>query len=128
MDNQPRIFSLEEANATLEIIRPLMAKILEVRERILARQPEVWPMLAKAAGNGGNRTASQVEREFERLDNLVRQVRATGAVVKDLNTGLVDFPYRYQDRVVYLCWKYGEAQIAYWHEVDAGFAGRQPLE
>jgi hypothetical protein len=122
---QPRLFNLEQANTALQIIRPLVQQILEIRQAILARQPEIWPVLEKAAGNGGNRAASQVEQEFERLDALVRQVEATGALLKDVNTGLVDFLSRHEGRQVYLCWQYNEDRVSYWHDLDAGFAGRQ---
>ena len=75
MANQerPKLFNLEQANAALQIIRPMVQQILDIRQAILARQPEIWPVLEKAAGNGGNKAASQVEQEFERLDALVRQ-------------------------------------------------------
>jgi hypothetical protein len=124
---QPRLFNLEQANDALQIIRPLVKQILDIRQAILARQPEIWPVLEKAAGNGGNKVASQVEQEFERLDVLVRRIEATGAVLKDVNTGLVDFLSRHEGREVYLCWQYNEDQVSYWHDIDAGFAGRQPI-
>ena len=62
------------------------------------------------------------------LDKLLHRILDTGAQVKDINTGLLDFPALRNGHEVYLCWKYGEDQIAFWHEVDAGFAGRQPIE
>jgi hypothetical protein len=127
MSSARRHFTLEQANAIVDAIRPLLAEILEIRRTILERQPEVWPVLAKAAGDGGSRQASEVAREFSRLDGLVREIQATGAILKDLNTGLVDFTSLREGREVYLCWQYGEEQIRYWHELDAGFAGRQLL-
>ena len=123
----PRYFTLDEASATLAVIRPLLAEILEIRQAILEKQPEVWPVLAKAAGNGGSQAANQVELEFHRLNQLVHRVQATGAVLKDLDQGLIDFPALRDGRDVYLCWKFGEDQIRYWHDLDSGFAGRQPL-
>ena len=123
----PRYFTLDEASATLAVIRPLLAEILEIRQAILEKQPEVWPVLAKAAGNGGSQAANQVELEFHRLNQLVHRVQATGAVLKDLDLGLIDFPAQRNGREVYLCWKFGEDQIRYWHDLDSGFAGRQPL-
>jgi hypothetical protein len=120
-----RYFSIEEANAALEVVRPLIAEILDIRTEILASQAEVWPIMEKAAGNGGSKSASLLEREFERLSSLVRQVSATGAILKDLNAGLVDFLSLREGREVYLCWQYGEDMVAYWHDLDAGFSGRQ---
>lgn len=127
MSEAPRYFTLEQAQAALEIIRPLVGEIMEIRQSILSREPEVWPVVAKAAGNGGSKVASQVAQEFERLDRAVRAILATGALLKDVNTGLIDFPTLREDREVYLCWQYGEEAIHFWHEINAGFAGRQPL-
>ncbi len=127
MSEAGRYFTLEQARAVLEIIRPLVAEILEIRKSILSREPQVWPVVAKAAGNGGNQAASQVVQEFDRLDQAVRAILATGALLKDINIGLVDFPALREDREIYLCWKYGEEDIRFWHETDAGYAGRKPL-
>lgn len=124
-ENAPRYFTLEEANTVLAIVRPLLREILAIRQTILDRQTDLWPVIEKSLGNGGNRTASQTVQEFERLDQLVRQVMATGAVVKDINSGLIDFLALREGREVYLCWKYDEDQIRFWHDLDAGFAGRQ---
>jgi hypothetical protein len=122
-----RYFTLEQARAALDVIRPLLTEIMEIRQSILSREPEVWPVVAKAAGNGGSKVASQVAQEFGRLDQAVRAILATGALLKDVNTGLVDFPALHEDREIYLCWRYGEETIRFWHEMDAGFSGRQPL-
>jgi len=124
----PRQFTLEQANAVVRAIRPLVAEILEIRQTVIERQPQVWPVLEKAAGNGGSHEASQVAWEFQRLDARVREILATGAILKDVNTGLVDFLSMREGRPIYLCWRYDEDHIAYWHELEGGFAGRQPLE
>jgi hypothetical protein len=128
MSEKPRYFTFEQANAMVRMIRPMMAEILRLRQAILDRQPEVWPVVEKAAGNGGSREASLAAREFQRLDSLVREIQATGAVIKDINHGLVDFPALKEEREVYLCWKYGEEEIRFWHEIDTGFASRQPWD
>ena len=127
MSEPPRYFTLEQAQAALDIIRPLVAEVMEIRQSILDREPEVWPVVAKAAGNGGSKIASQLAQEFGRLDQVLRAILATGALLKDINLGLVDFPSLQGGREIYLCWKYGEMTISFWHEIDAGFSGRQPL-
>jgi len=124
----PRYFTLQEANEVLTAIRPLMDEIQAIRQEILARQPEVWPVVERAAGNGGSLAASELVKGFERLDALVHQVQETGAIFKDINLGLLDFPAWKEGREVYLCWKYGEGDIAYWHEIEAGYAGRQSID
>ena len=121
-------FTLEEANKALKIIRPLMHEVQAIRQKILANQPEAWPAIEKSAGNGGNRALSDMVQDFERFDMLIHQIQDTGAQIKDINTGLLDFSALKDGREVYLCWQYGEEDIAFWHEVEAGFAGRQPIE
>lgn len=127
MSETPRYFTLEQANAVVKLIRPLVEEMLAIRNAIIARQPQAWTVVEKAAGNGGSKEASQMVVEFERLDNLARQIRVTGAILKDINTGLVDFPTLREGREVYLCWRYGEGDIEYWHEIETGFAGRKRL-
>lgn len=122
-----KFFTVAEANQVIEIIRPLMRQLLEMRASIHRKQPEAWPVLEKAAGNGGNKAASQVALEFEKMETLVKAIQGTGALLKDLNTGLVDFLTVRDGHEVYLCWRYGEDEIHYWHEIDAGFSGRNPI-
>jgi hypothetical protein len=124
----PQYFTLQQANETLGIIRPLMEEVQKIRRKILANQPEAWPAIEKSAGNGGNRALSKMVQDFEKLDTLVHQIQDTGAQVKDINTGLLDFSALKEGREVYLCWQHGEGEIAFWHEVEAGYAGRQSIE
>lgn len=123
----PKFFTLAEANEALKIIRPLMDEVMLIRERILDNQPEIWAVVEKSAGNGGNSTLSKMVVEFEKFDALLHQILDTGAQIKDVNIGLLDFSAIKDGREVYLCWQHGEGDIAYWHEVDAGYAGRQPI-
>lgn len=123
-----RYFTIVEANTALQIIKPLMEKIQAIRQNILAQKPEAWPVVEKAAGNGGSKAASLLAMDFEQLDLYVHQIQTTGAVLKDINLGLLDFSAWRDDHEVYLCWKYGEQNIEYWHEIEAGFAGRQSIE
>ena len=124
----PRYFSLSEANQALNIIRPLMDDVQAIRQKILANQPEAWPAIEKSAGNGGNKALSRMVDDFEKLDGLIHQILDTGVQIKDINIGLLDFSAMRDGREVYLCWQYGEDDIAFWHEIDAGYAGRQPIE
>lgn len=123
-----KFFTLQEANQALKIIRPLMGEVQTIREKILANQPDAWPAIEKSAGNGGNQALSRMVDDFEKLDALIHQILDTGAQIKDINIGLLDFSAMRNGHEVYLCWKYGEGDIAFWHEIDAGYAGRQPIE
>jgi len=123
-----KYFTLSEANEALKIIRPLIDGVQAIREKILANQPEAWPAVEKSAGNGGNKALSRLVDDFEKLDVLIHQILDTGVQIKDINAGLLDFSTMRNGREVYLCWQYGEEAIAFWHEIDAGYAGRQPIE
>ena len=123
----PRYFTLEEADAMLIEIRPVVEEIMRIHDVVVKRQPEAWPAIARAAGNGGSREASLLVSEFEHLQTLVHQVQDQGVIVKDMGVGLLDFPSLREGREVYLCWKHGEDQVNFWHDVDAGFTGRQPI-
>lgn len=124
----PRYFTLSEANETLNTIRPLVDEIQAIRQKVLSSQPEIWSALEKSVGNGGNRSLSLLIQDFEQLDALVHSILELGVLIKDINTGLLDFPALREGREVYLCWQLGEGEIAFWHEVDSGYAGRQPID
>jgi hypothetical protein len=124
----PRYFTLEQANEALQIIRPIMEEVQTIRQKILTSQPAAWTAIEKSVGNGGNRALSAMIQDFEKLDALVHRILETDVLIKDINIGLLDFPALRNGREVYLCWQYGEGEIAFWHEVEAGYAGRQPID
>ena len=123
-----RYFTLQEANETLNLIRPLMDEVQAIRIKILKNQPEAWPAIEKSAGNGGNRALSNMVQDFEKFDALIHRIQDMDVLIKDINLGLLDFPALKNGREVYLCWQYGEGDIAFWHEVEEGYAGRQPID
>lgn len=120
-------FNLERANQVLAQIRPMIAELLQLRQEILKKQPQAWPVVEKSAGNGGGKMASVLVQDFNRIDSLVKAVSASGAILKDINSGMVDFLALREGREVYLCWRFDEPEIQYWHDLEAGFAGRQPI-
>ena len=124
----PRYFTLEQANDALDLIRPWMDEVQAIRRKIMSSQPEAWTAIEKSVGNGGNRALSDMIQDFEKLDALVHRILETDVLIKDINIGLLDFPALRNGQEVYLCWQYGEDEIAFWHEVDAGYAGRQPID
>jgi hypothetical protein len=123
-----RYFTVEEANAALPALRPIVEAMLAARGHIVAAQPDLWPVLEKAASNGGSEKASAVLVDFEHLRRSVKAIEGLGIELKDINTGLVDFLSQRDGRDVYLCWRYDEPKVAFWHDLEAGVAGRQPLE
>ena len=124
----PRYYTPEEANAALPEVREIVKTMLAARQRIVDAQPELWPVLEKAAGNGGSRKAGSVLADFEAVQRSVKALERMSIEIKDMNTGLIDFLGKREGRDVYLCWRYDEPSVAFWHDIEAGFAGRQPLE
>ena len=124
---QARYYTVEEANALLPSLRSVVKELLEARQRIVDAQPELWPTLEKAVGNGGSRKAGAVLADFEKIQRAVKAIEGLGLQLKDINTGLIDFLSERDGREVYLCWRFDEPRVAHWHDLDTGFAGRQPL-
>ncbi len=124
----PRYYTPKEANEMLSIVRPLIAEMINISRRIQARQPDLWSLAQKAAGNGGSQKLSKLLPDFDRLHTLLHQIQDLDIEIKDLITGLIDFVALREHREVYLCWKYGEDDIQFWHEIGTGFAGRQLID
>ncbi len=122
-----RHFTVEEANALLPHVRSIVERVLAARQRIIDAQPEVWPVLEKAVGNGGSPKAGLLVEDFKKIERGIQAIQDLGGVVKDINTGLIDFPALRGGREVFLCWRYDEPAVAFWHELHTGFTGRQPL-
>ena len=104
----------------------MLLRLREARDRLT--DAELHELLAAAApGNGGGDAGRQVGEAFLQVRELLAELLQRGIVVRDVDRGLVDFPAIREDREVYLCWELGEEEIGYWHELDAGYRGREPL-
>ncbi len=122
-----RLFTTEEAEGLLTTLRPLVEEMVRCRARLLELQPALEPVLQKMLGNGGSKDTGELLVVFERLRSAIRSIEALGVFVKDMQSGLIDFPSQRGDKVVFLCWKHGEAHVAHWHDLETGFSGRQSL-
>ena len=124
-----KIFTVEEANALLPQVRVIVGKIQRAHRKI-ARYRDYAKKAAEGAEQGGGGMSEGVAYAAL-LTNLTTQITALeslGVQLKDFERGLVDFPSLRDGRVVLLCWQLGEGdELEWWHDVDAGFAGRTPL-
>ncbi|MGI8782496.1 MAG: DUF2203 domain-containing protein [Acidobacteriota bacterium] len=123
-----RFFSLQEANQMLAEVRGLFERILPISMRMQERQPQIAALAANNALNTGGAVGTAHVEDLLIVHNLLEELNGLGVVVKDFQRGLVDFPYDRNGEEVHLCWEYGEDAIRFWHEVDAGYAGRRPIE
>lgn len=122
-----KYFTVDEANRLLAEISPLMGRLLETRARVARQRQEMGDLLDDPRVDVGNAATSAMVQDFAQIEKLLAQIRAYGGEVKDLNGGLIDFLSLRNGREVYLCWRYGEPRIAYYHELTGGFNGRRPL-
>jgi hypothetical protein len=120
-------YSLEEASALLSEVAELIERMRAARDRL--GDAEARAALAAAEGtNGGGQPGRTVSEGFLELREAMMWLRVREIVLRDLDRGLVDFPALREGAEVYLCWQEGEEEIGFWHEPDAGFAGRRPLD
>jgi len=129
-----KLFTIEGANAALPLVRAIVQDVVELSHDMVDRRER---LVALRSGRMNERKdvyseeLAHVEQELEksraRLYEYADELRALGVELKDGLIGLVDFPAQHDDRVVYLCWKLGESEVAHWHELDSGFSGRRSL-
>ena len=125
---EERTFTLAEAKSLLPQLEEKPLSVKTEKEVLVRSHGEIKRASANAQANGGSFAGPRYIRALERISDSVEAIQEMGVLVKDLDIGLCDFPYLYDGRVVYLCWKLGELEIRYWHEVEDGYAGRQPIE
>ena len=129
-------FTVEEANRTLPLVRMIVRDIVELHADVQRRRERLQALLDK---HGPARESDLYSEEVDamqkeldshivRLQGFVDELAEIGAELKDPTSGLVDFPTLVDDRNAYLCWKLGEESIEFWHDLQSGFAGRQPIQ
>jgi hypothetical protein len=132
---QPRkLFTIEQANAVLPLVRAITTDLVRLAREVMERRERL--ALLSAGRNASAKDPymeelTQIEEELdkdtEQLEVYVEELRQLGVEPKSGPEGLVDFPAMMDDRLVFLCWKLGESEVLHWHELDAGFRGRQSL-
>lgn len=135
-DHEPRLFSLPEAERARRHVEPLLIEAMEGRRQVAELDDKLSAIANRILIMGGITIdydiAAHMRAEYNRLVARVKdaldQIHATGCVVKDLDSGLVDFPAVLHNESVYLCWRLGEDRIRFYHRQDEGFAGRKPID
>jgi hypothetical protein len=127
-----RIFTLEEANKTLPLVSRIVADLVRDHELWEDKVREFELATVGATPDRPDAIAELLQFEAQRLakeiEGYVAELSELGVVCKGMDTGLVDFRGQLDGRDIYYCWKLGEPSVLYWHEIDAGFAGRQRLD
>jgi hypothetical protein len=131
-----KTFTLDEAQALLPIVEALLNRAIEAKEALAGLEEEQQKLLRRIFSSGGMLVdlAAIKKRKItmaalvQRAKDSLQEIDAIGVQVKDLDTGLLDFPCILEGETVLLCWKRGEPRIAFWHRVEDGFPGRQPID
>jgi hypothetical protein len=129
-----KVLTVEEANLLVPKVETLIRRLQELVVRIVATQDAVSVLAllgAEEPANAEHRTMAQRREELEELVGMYNQgleeLQSIGCVVKDIDHGVVDFYGLKEGRLIFLCWRMGEQAIRFWHEINAGMAGRRPV-
>jgi hypothetical protein len=129
-----RLFTIEQANAMLPLVRAITTDLAGLAKDVVERRHRLALLTSGRDLKRGDpysdelaQMEADLERDASRLQGYVDELRELGVEPKGAVEGLVDFPCRFDGRVVFLCWRLGEPEVLFWHDVDSGFAGRQPL-
>ena len=132
--SQRRFFTPAEANATLPLVRAIVSDLVGLSRDLTERRQRLDLLMG---GKGSQprdpyheelvQIQKDMDKDILRLKEYVQELRALGVEPKSGTEGLVDFPAMLAGRKVYLCWKLGESRVQFWHDLEAGFVGRQPL-
>ncbi|MFL5908903.1 MAG: DUF2203 domain-containing protein [Solirubrobacterales bacterium] len=122
-----RHFTRAEANALLPRLEPVLNQLRDAKDELT--DEEAHEALSEAGpSNGGGEQGRQVGIAFLEVRRLLEAIAQSGIVLRDIDRGLIDFPALIDGREVYLCWELGEGDVGYWHDLEAGFGGREPLD
>ena len=135
-EEEPKLFSVSEAERLRAQLEPVLIEAIESRRKMAEAEEQLSSLAERIQHSGGMQVsyerAAKMRMERNRLEDLVREaverIHETGCLVKDLDSGLLDFPARINDEDVYLCWRLGEDRIRFYHRQDEGFSRRKPLD
>ncbi|HRX80279.1 MAG: DUF2203 domain-containing protein [Planctomycetaceae bacterium] len=129
-----KIFTVEEANARLPLVRVIVSDLMQLATELSDRRERLSRLSRKRSGGSSDvyqaeveQVEQELEKESERLADYLRELLELGVEPKSAMAGLVDFPAMIDGKLAYLCWKYDEPEVLYWHSLEGGFAGRQSL-
>ena len=131
-----KTFTIDEAQSLLPLLESLLKRAIEGKQAAQQIEEQISELGRRIHASGGmrvnvsevGRQRSEMEAHLKRVRETIAEIDAIGVQVKDVDTGLLDFPCRMDDQVVLLCWRMGETAIEHWHTIEDGFKGRKPLD
>lgn len=131
-----KTFTLEEAQSLLPVMESLLKRAMEGKQAADQVEADLSELARRIYVSGGMtvdvakvaKQRAEMESHLQRVRESIAEIDSIGVQVKDIESGLLDFPCRLDDQVVLLCWRLGETSIEHWHTMESGFKGRQPLD
>lgn len=131
-----KTFTLDEAQSLLPVLESLMRRAIEGKRSAEETESNLAGLAQRIYLSGGMRVdatsvarqRAEMEADLKRVRESIAEIDSIGVQVKDLESGLLDFPCRLDEEVVLLCWRMGESSIDHWHTMESGFQGRQPVD
>jgi len=131
-----KIFTLDEAQSLIPVLEALLKRAIDGKRAAEEVENQLSDLSRRIYLSGGmrvnlsevTRQRAEMESHLERVRESIAEIDSIGVQVKDLDTGLLDFPFRLDEDIVLLCWRIGESSIEHWHTVESGFQGRQPVD
>ena len=124
---EKKYFTVEEANECIPELITDISALLELKKELEKLHAELTPFLEVIPSNGGSKNALLLMQTGDQFREIVERIQSRGCHLKGLDPALIDFPHMRDGKEVYLCWRFGEKEVRYWHEIESGFAGRKPL-
>jgi hypothetical protein len=131
-----KTFTFDEAQSLLPVLEALLKRAMDSKRAAEEIESELSELGRRIYLSGGMRVdlpavakqRGEMEANAQRVRESIAEIDSIGVQVKDLDAGLLDFPFRLDEEIVLLCWRMGETAIEHWHTVDSGFGGRQPVD
>ena len=131
-----KTFTLDEAQSLLPVLESLLKRAIDGKRAAEEVETQLSDLGRRIYLSGGMRVnlpevaqqRAEMESNLERVRESIAEIDSIGVQVKDLDTGLLDFPFRLDEDIVLLCWRMGETAIEHWHSLESGFQGRQPVD
>jgi hypothetical protein len=131
-----KTFTLDEAQSLLPVLESLLKRAIDGKQSAEEAESHLAGLAQRIYLSGGMRVnpvsvakqRAELESQLTKVKESIAEIDAIGVQVKDLESGLLDFPFKLEDEVVLLCWRMGETAIEHWHTMESGFSGRQPVD
>ncbi len=128
VSDDKKLFDVDEANRTLPLVSRIVRDIVDVNTQMRDAHLQAQRLVEDGDSEQAEKCQDRMQELSYQRDEFVDELQRLGIELKDPNLGLIDFPAMLDGRIVYLCWKLGEEKISHWHELTAGFGGRQPVD